>query len=570
MKLGEILVQRGVITAEQRDGALVRQKSGAKARIGKILVDSGLATSRDIMEALAFQFHLEFMEIVPDDVIDAALVTRIPVDWARQHQVVPVRVNGAVCVLLADPAMLPRIGELAWMLKCEPDALLAPVEEIRRVIDQAYFEHSPGSPPVNSITQAETDGTFSDDRGEKRTDDLLRVSESAPVTQLMNSIILDAVRKRSSDIHIEPYENHLRIRFRMDGFLYEQASPPKHLEAALVSRIKVMSNLDIAERRLPQDGMAKVRAGDREIDIRVSTVPVAEGERVVLRLLNMSSTLLPLSDLGMPVAIKHTFTEAMRMPNGIVLVTGPTGSGKTTTLYAALRELDTKHRNVMTIEDPIEYQMADIGQIQVKPKIGMTFASGLRHILRQDPDVILVGEIRDTETADIAVRAALTGHLVFSTLHTNDSVSALVRLADMGVEPYLLASSVRAILAQRLVRRLCPVCCIPAEAGDAELVGMHPDHAAELRGKNIWKAVGCPSCTMGYRGRVGVYELCIPRQDDQDPASRSNINVASLRKATSESGMAMWNDACDKILAGITSIDEVRRVIEPEIAARPS
>jgi general secretion pathway protein E len=562
VKLGEILVQRGLISADQRDAMLSRQKETPGKRFGQLLVEAELASPLDILSALGIQYHLDVLEHIAGESIDSALIERIPVDWARHNMMLPVRLDGDICVLMADPAMLPRLGELAVMLKCEPTGLLAPADEIKRVIDLAYFERT-SEPGAAAKHQAEAQGSV-EERVEKRSDDLLRVSDSAPVTQLMNTVILDAVRKKASDIHIEPFENHLRIRFRIDGFLYEQPSPPKHLETALVSRIKVMSHLDIAERRLPQDGMAKVRAGEREIDIRVSTVPVAEGERVVLRLLNMSSTLLPLSELGMPEEIRRRFTDAMRMPNGIILVTGPTGSGKTTTLYAALREIDTSHRNVMTIEDPIEYQMADIGQIQVKPKIGLTFANGLRHILRQDPDVILVGEIRDTETAEISVRAALTGHLVFSTLHTNDAASALARLSDMGVQPYLLASSVRAILAQRLVRRLCPV--LPTASTvltDHDLAGLSAEHAATLSGKTVYLPAGCSACNGGYRGRVGVYELVTLGPDDQANA-KTALDASALRRSARERHTAMWDDAREKILSGTTSLDEVRRVIEPD------
>jgi general secretion pathway protein E len=385
----------------------------------------------------------------------------------------------------------------------------------------------------------------------------------------MNSIILEAVRKKSSDIHIEPYENHLRIRYRIDGYLYDQPAPPKQLEQALISRLKVMSRLDIAERRLPQDGMAKVRAGEREIDIRVSTVPVAEGERVVLRLLNQSSTLLPLSELGMPGNVMKAFAASMKSPNGIILVTGPTGSGKTTTLYAALRELDTAHLNVMTIEDPIEYQMADIGQIQVKPKIGLTFASGLRHILRQDPDVILVGEIRDQETADIAVRAALTGHLVFSTLHTNDAASAVVRLMDMGIPAYLIASSVRAILAQRLVRRLCPDCRRSAKINDADLDGLPHPYRKILAGQTVYHPAGCGSCLQGYRGRVGLYEIFTVGNREQEEM-RKGIDSPQLRNLAAAQQTSIFMDAADKVLQGITSLEEIRRVIDPGIQAAES
>jgi len=563
MKLGEILVQSGKLTADQLEAALLRQSELPVARkIGQILVENGFVTWPDVLSALGKQFHVISITRIDDDMIDSTLIERLPVDWARQHLIFPVRYQQEACALMADPESLSRLDELSLLIGCELTGVLAPSDEIKRAIDQAYFERiressspAPVVPPGQERDAPSMPAT--------RTDDLLRDSDSAPVTQLMNTIILEAVRKRASDIHIEPYENHLRIRYRIDGYLYEQTAPPKHLEQPLISRLKVMSKLDIAERRLPQDGMAKVRAGEREFDIRVSTVPIAEGERVVLRLLNLSSTLMPLSELGMPDDVLQRFNAVRSMPNGIILVTGPTGSGKTTTLYAALREMDTAHRNVMTIEDPIEYQMADIGQIQVKPKIGLTFASGLRHILRQDPDVILVGEIRDQETAEIAVRAALTGHLVFSTLHTNDAVSAIVRLADMGVQPYLLGSAVRAILAQRLVRKLCPACRKATEIIDRDMVGFSPAQKTELMGKRHYVAVGCTQCMQGYRSRIGVYELFYIGTDEQSEI-RKGLDVQQLRLLAAAQASSMWRDAMRKVHSGITSLDEVRRVIEPE------
>ncbi len=517
------------------------------------------------LEALGRQFHLPVLSTINAGMIDTSLIARIPVDWVRQHILFPVRQQGEVIAVMADPAVLPRLEELSLLIGEEISGALAPAAEIRRAIDQAYFERKREVPDIaGSAAKAAPE-----EPPATRDDDLLRAYDAAPVTQLVNSIILDAVRAKASDIHIEPYENHVRIRFRIDGFLYEQPAPPKQLEQSLISRLKVMSRLDIAERRLPQDGMARVRAGEREIDIRVSTVPVAEGERVVLRLLNQSSTLLPLHDLGMPPEVLTRFREAMNMPNGIVLVTGPTGSGKTTTLYAALRELDTSHRNVLTIEDPVEYQMSNIGQIQVKPKIGLTFAAGLRHILRQDPDVILVGEIRDQETAEIAVRAALTGHLVFSTLHTNDAASAVVRLIDMGVPAYLISSSIRAIVAQRLVRRLCPDCRSVRFIREDELSGF--DHAVidALRGKNGYAPSGCPTCVQGYRGRVGLYEMLMIGPAEQE-AIRRGADVALLRERTMRQRGSIARDAMDKVLSGLTSLDEVRRVLEPAVRNDPA
>lgn len=553
MKLGQILVQEGKLTASQLDGALGEQlEADSPKRLGDLLVANGVLRREDVMEALGRQYHLPVLGEIRDELIDASLLEGLPVDWVRQHLVFPVRHQGAVVALLADPVSLPRLEELSILIGEELSGMLASEDQIRKAADRAYFERRQ---EVSSVTPEPVPAPAAG-----REDDLLRVSDSAPVTQLVNTMILNAVRQKASDIHVEPYEHHLRVRFRVDGFLYEQASPPKQLESALISRLKVMSKLDISERRLPQDGMAKVRAGDREIDIRVSTVPVAEGERVVLRLLNQASTLLPLSELGIPESVISRFREVMKTPNGIILVTGPTGSGKTTSLYAALGELDTAHLNVITIEDPVEYQMPEIGQIQVRPKIGLTFAAGLRHILRQDPDVILVGEMRDQETAEIAVRAALTGHLVFSTLHTNDAASALVRLFDMGVQPYLIASSVRAILAQRLVRRLCRHCRQPSEISMNDIREAGRNQLSGLIGKPCYRPTGCAQCLQGYQGRVGLYEL-LHLGDDERDVIRADMNVSSLRAIVNSQGCSMMSDAITKVHDGVTSLEEIMRVL---------
>jgi general secretion pathway protein E len=556
VKTGDILVETGKITAGQLEQALrYQQESAPGAQLGDVLVELGFCRASDVLAAIGRQYHLPALERIDDASIDPALVERIPVDWARQHLVFPLRLEGEYYGLMADVEALPRLQELSLLLGEEVMGMLAPAAEIKRAIDRAYFERK------QEVKSTETERAPASPES-PRADDLLRAYDAAPVTQLVNSIILDAVRRKASDIHIEPYENHVRIRFRLDGFLYEQTAPPKHLEHAIISRLKVMSNLDIAEKRLPQDGVARVRAGEREIDIRVSTIPVAEGERVVLRLLNQSTSLIPLDELGMAPEMMTRFRKNVQVPNGIILVTGPTGSGKTTTLYAALREMDTHHRNVLTIEDPVEYQLPDIGQMQVKPRIGLTFAAGLRHILRQDPDVILVGEIRDQETAEIAVRAALTGHLVFSTLHTNDAASAAVRLVDMGVPPFLIASSVRAIMAQRLVRRLCPACRVPVQFSREDLQGLPSGLVEALLGKSGFAAAGCDACRQGYSGRVGIYEL-LEMGPEEQRLVRSGVDASAFADAGGAMENPMWRDAAHKVLAGVTTLDEIKRVLEP-------
>ena len=506
------------------------------------------------LEALAEEYGISSMPTVPDSCLDAALIAGIPVDWARTNQVLPVTIDGEKCVLMANPADVSAQEYVSLLLGAELRAVLAPEKEILKCIEKCYFDKDDTPDSFLKEMPAQTDGQL---QADTRSDDLLAGSANAPVTQLVNLILLDAVKKKASDIHVEPFESKLRIRYRIDGTMYEQASPPRHVEESLVSRLKVMGRMDIAEKRLPQDGMAKVRVGEREIDIRVSTVPVAEGERVVLRLLDRKSSLLPMNVLGLPDDCLDEFNRLLDRPNGMVVVSGPTGSGKTTTLYAALNTLDSERKNILTIEEPIEYQLPNIGQIQVKPKIGLTFASGLKHILRQDPDVILVGETRDLETAEIAIRASLTGHLVFTTLHTNDAISSVIRLVDMGVEPFLISSCLEGVLAQRLVRKLCSECReeIDIDPALAERFGVR---ASKLAGKKAWKAKGCEKCLEGYSGRLGLFELFTVSESFKDLMRTKSTDASSLKEAAAWEGMrTMLDDGIDKALRGVTSLSEV-------------
>ena len=557
MLLGEILVRKQFVTGAQVEQAL-RQQAGSQPhrRLGEILMAEQAITELMLVEALAEQMEAGWLAEIPDELLAPDLVSRITVDWARQHAVLPIRQEGRLLLATADPTELSTLDGVGLLLGQDPTPVLVPRAAILNAIERCYVRRPEGRPEAPRPATA----AGAPREAVSSADDLLRESSQAPVTQLVNAILLEAVRQGASDVHVEPFEKRLQIRYRVDGFLYEQRSPDKELEAPLVSRLKVMARLDIAERRLPQDGMAKVRVGEREIDIRVSTVPVAEGERVVLRLLNRDALLLPLESLGMPAEVQQRFAEKTRLPNGIILVTGPTGSGKTTTLYAALRGLDTGHMNVLTIEDPIEYQLPGIGQIQVKPKIGLTFAQGLRHILRQDPDVIFVGEIRDLETAEIAIRSALTGHLVFSTLHTNNALSAVVRLVDMGIESYLLGEAVQAVLAQRLVRKLCPACRVAGTLTLAERDALGKT-AAALSGQTIWRAQGCPACLKGYRGRTGVYEW-LELSPDLREAIRRGASAAELRRLADLRGFrSLLHDGVIRIAAGQTSPEEVIRVL---------
>ncbi len=509
------------------------------------------------LSARAAQYGVPFASEVDRGWIDAALVAQVPVEWSRRHVLLPIRWEGQIGVLTADPGNVTGLQQLAMLLGEDPLPVVAAPAAILSAIEACYFqrEDSPSSfiaeMPVISSGATTGDASAPDH-------DLLAAATGAPVSQLVNLILLDAIKQRASDLHFEPQEAHLRVRYRVDGVLYEQPSPPRHMVAGLVSRLKVMAHMDIAERRLPQDGRTRVRIGGRECDIRVSTVPVAEGERVVLRLLDKDNTLLSMAALGMSSVCQTAFEGLIRESNGMVIVCGPTGSGKTTTLYAALGLLDASRQNILTIEDPIEYRLGDIGQIQVKPKIGLTFAAGLRHILRQDPDIILVGEMRDLETAEIAIRAALTGHLVFTTLHTNDAPGAVVRLLDMGIDAYLVASCIRGVLAQRLVRTLCPACRRATRLDEDISRRLCGD--VSLAGTPCFEPVGCDVCLDGFRGRTGLFELMAI-----DGAMRRLIHGASgnpegLADACRERGMhTLVRDGIARILDGSTSAAEVLR-----------
>ncbi len=515
--------------------------------------DSAARQDTPTLRMRAELYGLRYVER-PDDVDpDPQLLSSLPVEWAREHVILPVRIDGAPCVLVCDPASVERQEYVSILTGMSLEPVLASRQCVLACVEQSYARREDS--PSDFIENLGSAGVTAP--SVRRADDLLLATTDTPVTQLINLILLDALRQRASDIHFEPFETRLRVRFRIDGALYEQASPPTHVVQALVSRLKVMAHMDIAERRLPQDGMARVRVGEREVDIRLSTVPVSEGERVVLRLLDKSNTLLTMQDLGMGEACFVRFQQLLRRPNGMVVVSGPTGSGKTTTLYAALGELNAVRLNILTIEDPIEYQLDNVGQIQVKSKIGLTFSNGLRHILRQDPDVILVGETRDAETAEIAVRASLTGHLVFTTLHTNDAPGAVVRLMDIGVAPYLISACLQGVLAQRLVRRLCEHCREPyTVTSDDE--GATGGLYAALRGQRIWRATGCPRCTQGYRGRLGIYELLMVEPALREHIRETGCHLEGIQAAAVAAGMIpLLQDGFAKILAGMTSVEDV-------------
>ena len=504
---------------------------------------------------------MPFLGQIGEAMLDPSLVEKVPVEWARSRQVLPLRLEDGRLAIVGGPGAAPQAYEdLSALLGADADWFSTSPEALHTAIDACYFKRSDvagaAAPDARGPAAEKTSGQ--PPPPDPRADDLLIASADAPVARYVNAILLEAVRQGASDIHFEPFASGLAVRYRIDGLLYAQPSPPRALEDSITARLKVMARLDLAEKRLPQDGVARLRVGAAELDVRVSSVPVVEGERIVLRLLHRESTRYSLHQLGMAPTLLDAFRAVLRSPHGIVLVTGPTGSGKTTTLYAALRELDTAHFNVLTIEDPIEYQLAGIGQIQVHPQIGLTFAAGLRHILRQDPDVVLVGETRDLETAEIVTRASLTGHLVFTTLHTNDAAGAVSRLVDMGVPPYLLAAAARAVLAQRLVRKLCPHCRRPATLGpaDAELLGV-----PALAGHSIFEPNldGCPACLGGYKGRTGIHELLTVTPAIAEAIRLSRPASDLLTLAASDGFRSMLADGVDKLLDGTTSVPELLR-----------
>jgi type II secretion system protein E len=495
--------------------------------------------------------------------IPEELRNRVSAEIATRYKVVPVgSEDGRLVLGLADPGNLLLLDELAVVLGCRVRGVALPPAQLDGLVDRYYGD---GSQTVAGILA----GLEDDEEPPQETRGGEELANQAPVVKLVNSIIAEALRKRASDIHLEPFEGEVRLRYRIDGMLHEETPPPRRLWLGVVSRIKIMAGLNIAERRLPQDGRFRLRLAGREVDVRVSTVPTVHGESVVLRLLDRASLLLSLSELGFSPGARAAFERLIAQPHGLILVTGPTGSGKTTTLYAALSAINTPEKKIITIEDPVEYQLAGVNQMQVKEKIGFTFARGLRHVLRQDPDIVLVGEIRDRETARMAVQAALTGHLVFSTLHTNDAAGGVTRLLDLEVEPYLIASTVRGLLAQRLVRVLCSECKAPHELTEAERAALAGEAAPAAPSglgpaaatAGFYRPVGCPACGgTGYRGRTALYEL-IMLTPHLARLVLARADGGDIREAARRAGLvALRQDGLQKAAAGLTSLAEVWRV----------
>jgi general secretion pathway protein E len=566
-RLGELLREIAGVTEAQLEEALAQQRESG-APIGDVLIKLRYVTREQFLEALARQFDLPFLSALPRTSVNSALLAKIPLSFAKRYELVPlVEEHGQVPVAISNPLNLHLIDDVRLLTGVPVTPVLASSEAIEDVLHALYEQAQETAEEVIE----DLDSTRLNQLAEsiEETTDLLTATEDAPIIRLLNSLMFRAVKERASDIHIEPYEREVVVRYRIDGVLHNVLTPPKRVHAALISRVKIMAGLDIAERRTPQDGRIGIRIGDREVDIRVSIIPVANGERAVLRLLDKEHLLLDLNQLGFSPAHRQRFDELIRLPYGILLVTGPTGSGKTTTLYAALSQINTPDKNILTIEDPIEYQLKGIGQMQINPKIQLTFASSLRSILRQDPDVILVGEIRDAETAEISIHAALTGHLVFSTLHTNDASGAVTRLVDMGIEPFLVASSVVAIVAQRLVRTICSACRQSYDPSPEELARLglnRPSAAHGGRSITLARGVGCPTCaSSGYRGRVAIYEILLV--DDQiRRLIMAKADAGALRDAAVAAGMRTLRlDGMAKVLQGLTTAEEVLRVTQQQV-----
>ncbi len=555
-KFGEILVAAGRISRNDLNYALERQRKEGR-RIGVVLLEEGLISEIDLVDTLGKQFNLAVQHTLPDNP-NVEFARLVPIGFLRKFRLVPVSFEDEQYIAADSPLEYEACDNLRKILNWPfAPVVLAPFRQINNVINFAYdMTQASASEVLQDIHEDDPETLFSEI---EEVGDILDETSDSPVIRLVNLMFSQAVRDRASDIHIEPYQNSLKIRQRLDGILYDMLSPPKHVQSSLTSRIKIMARLDIAEKRLPQDGRIELKIADREIDVRVSTLPTAFGERVVMRLLNKSAVMISLTELGMSAERLEVFEEEIRAPNGIILVTGPTGSGKTTTLYAALSAINSTDINIITVEDPVEYRISGIGQVQVNPKIDLTFASGLRSIVRQDPDVIFVGEIRDPETAEIAIQSALTGHLVFSTLHTNDSAGAVTRLRDMGVEPFLVASAVNAVVAQRLVRVICPHCREEYRADEMMLERM--GLLDSLAGKTLYRGRGCVYCHQtGYRGRCGLYEL-LQMTPEMKSLVLKTADANELKDRAVGSGMVtLQMDGVEKIIKGITTLEELYRV----------
>ncbi len=553
----DTLLESGVINKEQYSLA-IEESRRTGLPLNKALIKLGILTEEDWAKFLSESTGIPFVDLT-SYLIDPQVLKSIPEELAKKFKTIPLfKIRDILTIAVVDPRDIVAIDEIRMRSGCEIESVVATEKAINSAIDQYYGVTGTVEEVIKDYSKeilSETLEKFDETK-------LAEMADQPPIIKLVNMFIIQAVKERASDIHIEPEEKALRVRYRIDGVLHEVSSPPKHLEPALVSRIKVLSNMDISEKRRPQDGRFSLKMENREIDLRVSTFPTIYGENVVLRILDKSSLLFELSELGFSKDMQAQYEKLINQPFGILLVTGPTGCGKTTTLYASLRKIDTVDKNIITVEDPVEYHIGRVRQSQINPKAGLTFATGLRSILRQDPDVIMVGEVRDLETAEIAIQAALTGHLVFSTLHTNDAAGALTRLIDMGVESFLVASSVIGILAQRLVRRVCDGCKEEYRPSDELLKEL------DLLGQKeivFWRGRGCKACRQtGYKGRIGLFELLTINEEIKRLIIMKSSS-SEIKKSFAGIGMkTLREDGMTKVLQGITTLDEVLKATKEE------
>ena len=562
-RLGDLLVADGLLGQEQLQKALVEQK-GSTEKLGSILIRLGFINEEQLIGFLSRQYGVPSITLSQLE-IDLEVLKLVPAAIAKKYEVLPVRRMGnSLALAMADPTNVFALDDISFMTNLQVLPLVASQTAIKKAIDRHYESKTEAiasvmqdmSTDLSNVEVVEGD----EDSAKIDTFELKESADEAPVVKLVNMVLVDAIQKGASDIHFESYEKVFRIRFRIDGVLHEMLSPPKRLESAILSRLKIMSNLAISERRLPQDGRIKLRYSTREIDFRVSTLPTIFGEKAVLRILDKDALKLDLTQLGFDEWSLEKFTGAIHQPYGMVLITGPTGSGKTTTLYSAIHTINSPEHNIRTAEDPVEYNLKGVNQVQINDGVGRTFAAALRSFLRQDPDVILVGETRDLETAQISIRAALTGHLVFSTLHTNDCPSTIARLLDMGIQPFLVASSLLLLLAQRLGRKICTACKEPYEGDEESLVPY--GHVPTGKGKVTFsKGKGCPACNFtGMKGRVAIYEV-MPISEELRDAILRNAPTAELREVAQSQGMkTLRQSGLLKVLDGTTTIEEVLRV----------
>ena len=567
-RIGEILMKKGSVTQEQVDEALKAQKNSTE-KIGQILVGLGHVQERDVLEAYGEQLGIPYVDLGSEEV-DESVLKSIPQSMVQRYTAVPVKRDGTrLVVAMADPTNVFALDDMKLVTGMEISPVLASADDIDGLRNRGQPESAPGEDGLQDalkelgITAAapgdapQVTGAGVDEDVDRAAD----LADEAPIIRVVNVVIQTAIKDRASDIHIEPDRRGVRIRYRVDGVLHETMSIPKYVHPALISRIKIMADMNIAERRLPQDGRIHVRHEGKDYDLRVSTLPTVFGEKAVMRILDQSSILIGLSKLGLLPETQAELETIIVQPNGMILSTGPTGSGKTTTQYSVLNKINSVEKNIITIEDPVEYQLPGINQVHVNRKAGLTFANAMRHFVRQDPDIIMVGEIRDLETAEIAVQAALTGHLVLSTLHTNDAPSAVTRLVDMGVEPFLIAASIIGVLAQRLARRICENCREayqpPVEA--LTRVGFKADQTGDVL---FYRGKGCERCRhTGYYGRVGIYELMLISDEIADLVVK-RAPLAEVRRAAVAAGMkVLKQDGFQKVVEGMTTIEEVMRVV---------